>query len=141
MRPGGESDKFGNDFERSWTIDNFLQVVDGRAIELLPEPTADGRGVEFIKIKSNGVREFHSAKIQTTENYWSVARLTRKDPTRSIIGDLLEKIATDPKAQGCFVSEVGANPLHLICEDARLAASDADFQGRMSADRAGDFHS
>jgi hypothetical protein len=139
MKPGGESDKFGNDYEKSWTIDSVLQVIDGRALELLPEPVVGGRGVEFIKVKVGGVREFHSAKIQKTGNYWSVPDLVQPKPARSIVGDLFEKMATDPKAEGCFVSEVGANPLQVICEDARLAASDADFLARLSASRAGDF--
>jgi len=139
MRSAGESGKFGNDYEQSWTITNLLQVVDGRAIELEPEPMEGGLGVEFIKTKPDGVREFHSAKIQTTGNYWSVADLVRKQPKRSIVGDLFDKMAADPKAEARFVSEVGANPLHLICEDARLAADDADFQKRLSADRDGDF--
>ena len=139
MRPGGESGKFGNDYEESWTIANLLQVVDGRAIELEPESMADGLGVEFIKTKIDGVREFHSAKVQTTGNYWSVADLVFKDPKRSIVGDLFDKMATDPKAEACFVSGVGANPLHLICDDAFLAGNDADFQKRMTADWDDDF--
>src|ERR1035437_11180762 len=87
MRSGGESGKFGNAYEESWTVHNLLQVIDDRARDLEPEPMNDGLGVEFIKTKVDGVREFHSAKVQTSGPYWSVTDLGRANPKgRSIVG-------------------------------------------------------
>jgi hypothetical protein len=140
MRPGGESDKLGNRYEGFWTIYNLLDLLRGKATEVVVEPMTDGLGVEFIKSIPGGIREFHSVKIQTTENYWSVATLLRKLKTgRSILGDLLDKLRADPKAKAKFISETGANQLDLICKDARMATDAATFRQRLKADRLSDY--
>lgn len=139
MRPGGEAGKFGNDYETSWTVFNLLRLLDDQAVAFEPEPMTDPKGIEFIATKANGIREFHSVKIQTTGPYWSLADLMRETNDRSIAGDLFAKLAKEPTAEAWFVSEVGANPLQLFCEKARLAGSSTDFQARLSADQDGEY--
>jgi hypothetical protein len=103
------------------------------------EPLKDGLGVEFIKVFADGAREFHSVKIQTTKEVWTVAMLcAEKDTGRSILGDLFKKLE-DPKARVRFVSETGANPLGLICKDAEASENLMAFQSRLSKERSADF--
>jgi hypothetical protein len=124
MRRGGEADKLGNAYEGLWTVYNALDVLRGRAREITVEPLQNGEGVEFVKVRNDGSPEFHSVKIQTTKPVWLLSMLTAKDKNtrRSIFGDLVTKLQKDTHTQCRFVSEVTANPLRLICEDAALAA-------------------
>jgi hypothetical protein len=105
------------------------------------EPSQDGQGVEFVKVRSDGSPEFHSVKIQTTKPVWSLPALTAKDKDtgRSILGDLFEKLQKDPKAHCRFVSEVTANSLKLICDDAAMAPDLPSFRKRLGAGRIADF--
>jgi hypothetical protein len=128
MRSGGEADKLANSYEGLWTIHQLFDILDGEARSLIPEPLEDARGVEFHKILANGARESHSVKIQTPDTGWTLASLTRvRDDGRSYLGDLLEKTAAESNAQACFVSEVSANALRILCEEARRAADPATF--------------
>jgi hypothetical protein len=141
MRSAGEADKLGNRYEGRWTAYNVLDLLQGRADEIRPEPFDDGVGIEFVKIGANGLREFHSVKVQTTDAVWTVAKLAaeKKSTKRSILGDLIDKLDRDPKATARFVSEVGANPLRLLCEDAQESPDLATFRKRLSAERKYDF--
>jgi hypothetical protein len=136
MRPGGEADKLGNRYEGFWTIYNLLDLLRGTATEVVVEPMTDGLGVEFVKSLPGGIREFHSVKIRTTKNYWGFDKLLEKSTTgRSILGDLIDKLRSDPKAEAKFISETGANPLTVICDDAHAASDVATFLQRLSQDR------
>ncbi|PWU09611.1 MAG: hypothetical protein C5B50_27030 [Verrucomicrobia bacterium] len=139
MRPGGEADKLSNRYEGCWTIYNLLGLLRSECLEMCVEPLEDGIGVEFVKVLSNGVREFHSVKIQNTGNAWTLHALSKENKNgRSILGDLFEKL-TDTAAQARFISQTGANRLHLLCEDAEASPDLASFHQRMSGDRAADF--
>jgi hypothetical protein len=141
MPTGGESSKLANAYEGVWTIYNVLDLLRGDADEVTVEPIQEGQGIEFIKVRRDGIREFHSVKIQTTKNVWTVALLATKDKKtgRSILGDLIGKVRGDPKTQSRFISEVTANPLKLICNDAAASPDPAAFRLRLSAARAVDF--
>ena len=138
MRAGGESDKLANQYEGCWTIYNLLGLLRSEYTELLVEPLQEGLGIEFIKVFRDGTREFHSAKIQTTKDVWTVPMLcAEKETGRSILGDLFKKLA-DPKARVRFVSETGANALALICKDAGASENFMAFQSRLSKERNAD---
>jgi hypothetical protein len=140
MRRGGEADKLGNAYEGLWTVYNELDVLRGRAREITVEPLQDAQGVEFVKLRNDETAEFHSVKIQTTKPVWSLPMLTakNKDTGRSILGDLIAKLRKDMHAQCRFVSEVTANPLKLICDDAAMAADLPSFRARLGAARLAD---
>jgi hypothetical protein len=128
MRSGGEADKLANSYEGLWTIHQLFDVLDGQARSLTPEPLEDAVGIEFHKISANGARESHSVKIQTTRPSWTLSSLTQvRDNGRSYLGDLLEKTAYEPTAQACPVSEVSANALRILCDEARRAPDAATF--------------
>src|SRR5438552_2624079 len=128
MRSGGEADKLANSYEGLWTIHQLFDVLDGQARSLTPEPLEDAVGIEFHKILADGARESHSVKIQTTGTGWTLASLTQvRDNRRSYLGDLLDKTASESTAQARFVSEVSANALRILCDEARRAPDAATF--------------
>lgn len=142
MPKGGEPSKLGNAYEGVWTVYHQLDVFRGRAEQITVEPLQNGQGIEFVKVRGGGIREYHSVKIQTTKNVWTVATLTEKDKAtgRSILSDLIGKLQNDEKCECYFVSEVTATPLKLICDDATRSPDLASFRLRLSAARASDLH-
>lgn len=129
MRSGGEADKLANRYEGLWTTYQLFDVLRGEALSLTPEPLEEGVGVEFHKKLPGGVRESHSVKIQTLYNGWTLTMLTRITPNgRSFLGDLIGKTMADPAAKVYFVSEVTANSLRILCEEARRAPDAATFR-------------
>jgi hypothetical protein len=132
MRSGGEADKLANSYEGLWTTYQLFEVVRGEALSLTPEPFEDGIGVEFHKMLPGGIRESHSVKIQTSGSAWTLRALTRTKPNgRSFLGDLIAKTESSPSHRACFVSQVSANPLHILCEDARHAPDYTTFRRRL----------
>ena len=127
MRSGGEADKLANSYEGLWTIYQLFDLLHGEAVKLEPEPVLDGIGVEFIKTLPDGQRHFHSVKIATPQNGWTVARLAREEDGRSFLGDILDKAKAAPKNHGWFVSIVTANALRILADDARKSATLIDF--------------
>src|SRR5438046_3102764 len=130
MRSAGEADKLANAYEGLWTVRQLFDVLDGNALSIEIEPLDDGQGIEFIKVLPGGISEHHSVKIQTPKNGWTLAELSKADKgtKRTFLGDLLRKTATDPRAVGVFVSQVSANSLRIMSEDARLSADLKSFQ-------------
>ena len=145
MRSGGEADKIANSYEGLWTTDQLFDLLDGEAELLEPEPLIDGVGIEFVKTLPGGIREFHSVKVRTAENSWTIAVLTRPNPDtgRSVLGDLLAKTLADPSNHSYFISIVPANALDILCDDARRSGDFATFRRALDgADhvRRRDFH-
>ena len=131
-RTGGESGKLGDRYEAIWTVDSLLDVLRGEASWLVVEPfdRTESLGIEFKKAISANV-EFHSAKRQTTGLLWSLADLTRSDNGRSVLGDLLQKLALDPQYHVVFVSGTTAKDLEEICVWAADSKDVAAFSSRM----------
>lgn len=71
-RPGGESDKLGNQYESAWTIYHVLEVLYGRAASITVEALGDpGKSIEFIVERATGT-EVHQVKRQRgRSNEWS----------------------------------------------------------------------
>lgn len=116
-RTGGESDKLGNRYEGLWTLAQLLDLANGRSEGITIEPLGDhARGVEFIVRHATGVREFHSVKRQRSGGDWSLAALAKADANtgRSVLLDLLEKVASNVLHSACFISATGANDAQEI---------------------------
>jgi hypothetical protein len=117
-RRGGESDKLGNRYEGVWTVENLLDVLSGQANSLTVEPLGrDALGIEFIKETSDGEKEFHSVKRQTTGATWTISQLI-SGGKESILGHLFDKLETHPKSRVIFVSATTANELNELTEQA-----------------------
>ena len=128
MRSGGEADKLANRYEGLWTTYQLFELLKGDALSLTPESLDEGIGVEFCKVLEDGVREFHSVKIQTSSSTWTTRAMARKGRNgRSILDDLLRKTKANTSHLVCFVSEVSANNLRMLCEQARNAEEYSTF--------------
>ncbi len=130
-RPGGESDKLGNQFEAVWTVDAVINVLVGDFKSLTVEALGDeSQGVEFHLEKSANSLQFHSVKRQKQGGDWSIAHLCRRDKAtgRSILGDLFNKRHAYPDAETRFISSTGANELRELTERANTSTSVSEFK-------------
>lgn len=134
-RPGGESDKLGNQFEAVWTVDALLDLFLGRfnaiAVEAFGE---ESKGVEFHLENLDGSVQFHSVKRQKQGGDWSIADLCRRDKStgRSVLGDLFEKLESYPQAELRFISATGANELRELSERVTSPESLQEFRTALS---------
>lgn len=133
-RPGGDSDKLGNRYEGIWTIDSLLLIIEGDIDSITVEDIdkKESRGVEFVRIKHDGSRDYHSVKRQTTTNEWSLYKLTKPSESgRSILSDLFDKIKMNPTNTATFVSSTGANVIRELAETAKRSQDFNNFQTQL----------
>ena len=134
-RPGGESDKLGNQFESVWTVDAVIDVFLGDFQSITVEAIGEeSKGVEFHLQNLDNSLQFHSVKRQKQGGDWSVAKLCQPDKAtgRSMLGDLFNKRQTHASAQTRFVSSTGANELRELSEGADTPSSVAEFRKALS---------
>jgi len=120
-RPGGESDKLGNQYEAIWTVEVALDVFVGHLVSITIEAFGEeATGVEFHAENLDCTLQFHSVKRQKQGGDWSVYDLCEQDKStsRSILGDLFCKRELYPGAQFRFISSTGANELRELSERA-----------------------
>ena len=136
VRAGGEADKLGNQYESFWTVDCFLEVVVGKKKSITVEAFGpDSQGVEFHLVTPENSRVFYSAKRQNQRALgWSVNDLCKPDhkTSRSILGDLFQKVIAKDADRVVFVSATGANHLREIIERAGKSASFDDLWEALS---------
>lgn len=111
-RAGGDSDKLGNQYESFWTVECFLDVVAGR--KRVESFGPESEGVEFHLRADDNSKTFYSSKRQNQRAYgWSVNDLCKPDKStsRSILGDLFQKVIGNECDHAVFVSASGANHL------------------------------
>ena len=136
-RSGGESDKLGNRYEGTWTIGQLLELAAGETDTMTIEPFGDDSlGIEFVVRRSDGGRDFHSAKRQRARGEWSLAALARKDAKtgRSILTDLIDKIAAADGNGCCFVSSTGANDFRELTERSQQRKSFVEFEADLRSE-------
>lgn len=136
-RPGGESDKLGNRYEGLWTIGRLLELAACEIEAVTIEPFgADSLGIEFVARRFDGARDFHSVKRQRARGEWSLAALASKDAGtgRSILSDLLDKVAKSERDSCRFVSSTGANDFRELTERARQRKSSAEFEADLEGE-------
>lgn len=91
-------------------------------------------GIEFIKDLPDGMREFHSAKRQSTGNSWTLYELTKTELNgRSKLGDLLGKLEGQPNTVSVFVSGTTPNNLNELCERAERSQSPTAFEQQLES--------
>lgn len=126
-RTGGDADKLGNQYESFWAVECILEVFVGRKRSMTVEAFGpESEGVEFHLLTSENNREFYSAKRQTQgARGWSINDLCKQDKntSRSILGDLFQKVIENLADKVVFVSASGANDLREVLDRARNATS------------------
>ena len=115
-------------FEAAWTVRMVLEVLHGRANEILLEPEPPlGFGTEFI-LHRGGVVEAHQVKRQHgLQNGWTVAALEREGVLDAA------KLHADDGREFHFVSMVPCRPLDELADQARRAANARQLNERLSA--------
>lgn len=122
-RRGDEANRLGDDYERLWIADSLLDVLAGDARSVTVAAFGpDGSGIDLIKLLPTGAREFHSLKRQTTSETWTLRELS----DRSVLDELLAKVAATGSDSAVFVSGTTPNELNELIERAnRCQTSDA----------------
>jgi hypothetical protein len=101
-------------------VNKIAMRLTGDALSVTVEPFGkESLGIEFIKIKSDSQKEYHSAKRQKSGASWTIADLTSGEPAKSILGRLFEKLNDFPNSRVVFVSGTTANELLELTEQAR----------------------
>ena len=123
---GGPAAKFGNRFEKLWTLCELVRMLRGETDSLRVEvPRLDG--AEFI-VQSGAQKEFHQAKRHHPSGKWSIATLTSAGVSKTI-GELL----CDTTHRFVFASGSDAPELRDLCEAAASAESLDEFTGEFLA--------
>jgi len=120
---GGAAEKYGNRYERRWTVARLLDVMDGKTDSIrLEPPEPEGQGFEFWT-KTQDVQEYHQVKRQRSDGQWTLPALIRE----GVLSNFIAKLRDDPKARCVFVSTTSADPLAELSDRARGAISWEEF--------------
>lgn len=130
MATGGAAAKFASDYEAKYTSNELLRLLDFSLLDLTPEPLEGGVGVEYCARRTSEIREHPSVKSETSHPHWTLANLTAEGGNgRSFLGDLIAVTRIDGAAEAIFVSQVMANDLRRVCDEARRAPTFQIFEG------------
>ena len=120
--PGGPANKAGNRYERLWTVDQLLRLLDGRADSIRIEAPGVDKA-EFV-VYGGDVREWHQAKRNSPGGHWSVASLAE---ARVGVVQAMEALLSDRDTRFVFVSGSAAPELVGLCEAAMAAETEEEF--------------
>lgn len=126
--PGGPSDKFGNRYELSWTVSQFVRMLHGQVESIRIEDPGVTKA-EFV-VTSGGTRELHQAKRSHPDGKWTLASLAASDV------NLLQAISAGLSGNSerfVFVSSSDAPELRELSERARQAESVPEFETQFLA--------
>ena len=118
--PGGPASKFGNRYEKWWTLSEFVRMLQGKSKALrIEEPGIEK--AEFVVANATW-REFHQAKRSHPNGKWSLAALGCS---------LVKKIGNQLLGNSdrfIFASGSASPELAELCEAARHSESVTEFE-------------
>ena len=117
--PGGAAAKHGHEYEKLWTIGQFVRILEGQADEIRLE-APDLPKTEFW-VESGGRRELHQAKRQHPSGKWTLRGLG--ESLVRVIGRHLRESSN----RFVFVSGSSASRLRSLCKAAHDAESVEEF--------------
>ena len=118
--PGGPANKFGNRYEKLWTVHQLLHLIDGRVDSIRIESPGIDKA-EFV-VHRGDVREFHQTKRVGPRGSWSIASLGKVGVLSAI-----KEWLSDEDARFVFVSGSDTADLKDLCDAATQAESDEEF--------------
>ena len=124
--PGGPAEKFGNRYEKWWTVSEFLRMLRGDTESIRIEQPGFEKAEFVVTIGTR--REFHQAKRSHPNGKWSLAALRA--------GGLLQTISDQLAGNDdrfVFVSSSDARDLAELCEAGRDAESAEEFEAAFLA--------
>ena len=117
--PGGPSDKFGNRYERWWTVYQLVRIIDGQAESIrIEDPTVDK--TEFV-ITAGDHQEFHQARRSHSTGQWNLSSL------KSLLQTMFEQLSANNNAHFVFVSGSDASELRELTQRAVNAKNLEEF--------------
>lgn len=117
---GGPADKVGNLYEKLWTSNQLLRLLDGELTSIrLEDPLVNE--AEFV-VQRGRRREFHQAKHTHSRSSWSIASLNREGILQS-----MKKLLQDSSNGFVFISNCSASRLVDLCDSAKSAQSFKEF--------------
>ena len=128
--PGGPANKFGNRYEKLWTVSEFVRMLHGDTEALRIEALGVEKA-EFV-VTTGSRRELHQAKRSHPSGKWSLATLGASHVRLlQAIGDHL----AGNNARFVFVSGSDARELADLCEAAGHSESTEEFESFFLAAR------
>ena len=119
--PGGPANKFGNRYEKWWTVSECVRMLHGDTEAIrIEDPSVEK--AEFV-VTVGSRRELHQAKRSHSNGKWSLTALA-SDGLLQAIGNALA--GNDDRF--VFVSGSDARELAELCESARDAESVEEFE-------------
>ncbi|MDD9981462.1 MAG: AAA family ATPase [Gammaproteobacteria bacterium] len=121
--PGGSANKLGNRYEMWWTLSELVRMLAGETEAIrIEDPGVDK--AEFV-VTMGARRELHQAKRSHPNGKWSLAALRDEGLLQAID----EQLAGNDD-RFVFASGSDARELAELCDAARAAESDAEFDRR-----------
>jgi len=130
---GGLADKIGNRYEGRIAVWRILQLLDEQhdSVRVRFEHPGDDRFDWWVQ-RRDGSRTYTQVKRQqSVDQEWTIGTLV----SRGVIPAFGGRLGEDPAARCEFFSALSASHLHQLSEDARMAASLAEFETRFVAAR------
>ena len=119
--PGGPAEKFGNRYEKWWTVSEFVRMLHGDTQAIRIEDFGVEKA-EFV-VWTGSRRELHQVKRSHPNGKWSLAALATGGLLRSIGAQLAGN-----RDRFVFVSGSDARELSELCEAGRDAESVEEFE-------------
>ena len=123
---GGAAAKFGNRFEKLWTLSELARMLRGETDSLRIEPPGMA-GVEFV-VQAGAQQEFHQAKRSHPNGKWSITTLAKVGVLKTI-----DERIRDESHRFVFVSGSDAPQLRDLSHAAASAESHDEFSRKFLA--------
>ncbi|PKA10507.1 hypothetical protein CH372_19035 [Leptospira meyeri] len=109
----GEADKLGNTYEALWTWNVVIDLLNGKYESIEFEPQSESStGIEFIVWDSNGIKHYHSTKINSSAS-WKPSKLSKisANNPHAVLHDLFNIYKADPTSKTFFITTVSTDGL------------------------------
>lgn len=127
LEMGGRADKAGNSYEDGILAERLIDLIRERAGSIEVEPLGEeGRGIEFIVERENGVREYYQCKASNANySHWRPVDLARLAVFRNAKLHIMR--GGGQKRTYHFMSPIAYDELDVLCNRARTSRDAQDF--------------
>ncbi len=102
MERGGRPDKFGNDFEKFWVVEQALLLLSGDARWLKWEPLGtEGDGIDLVVETLDGLEAHQCKRSNRTEGKWTIRELF----DRGVLAAIQSQLETEGAERFVFISK------------------------------------
>ena len=141
---GGISALKGVRYEVQAVLYEMPDLLDGRLKAIRYQPVSSALSASQLPIDvfvddystetKDGEKNFFQAKQNTTDNGWTILRLSKE----GVIQSFWKQYCEEPESRLFFVSNIPAQPLQKLAEHARQTTSSEEFQEQFTKGTQGD---